>query len=81
MKSKSVIKYSDLVNNKNAYKTATKQYFCVYIVDEDGNFLPCLLTENDILIGKERANKNPEDVRKLSFILKCYYKIINFIKL
>lgn len=76
MNTNSVIRLSDLHENKDAYRTASKQYYAVYILDSEGVFVPCLLTENDITTGVDRAVKNVEDILPLSFVQIVYHKTV-----
>lgn len=77
MKTNSVIRMHDLHDNKDGYRTAAKQYFMCYVAHLDGTMSPCLLTEDDVGKGLERAINNPEDVKKLSLFQRCYHKILN----
>ena len=65
MNTNSVIRTLDLHINKNAYRTSNRSYYCVYVIDANGVKTPCLLTEDDVVKGIDRAYKNPEDVLPL----------------
>jgi hypothetical protein len=78
MKTNSAIRLNDLHNNINPYNSAAKEYYACQVVDECGNFEPCLLTKDAIVKGIDRAKKNPEDVISLSLFLKFYHWILNF---
>lgn len=80
MKANSVIRTSDLHENVNAYKTASREYYKCYVVSADGEFIPCLLTEDDIIKGIDRAVKNPEDVLSLGLVQKLFHKLLNALK-
>lgn len=58
---KSKLYESDSIKNKNAYRTANSVYHIIY-VERFGKWVPCLLTENNIKTGIERARKNSEDI-------------------
>ncbi|MFK5882938.1 MAG: hypothetical protein QM489_01205 [Candidatus Izemoplasma sp.] len=59
---KSKLYQRDRVRNREAYPTATKIYNRIYVQNKLGLWEPCLLTDNQIKGGIERAVKNPEDV-------------------
>lgn len=79
MKTNSVLRTSDLHENVNAYKTAAKEYYKCYVVGADGTLTPCLLTEDDVIKGIDRAVKNPEDILPLSLPQKLYHKLLNLL--
>lgn len=66
MKTHSIIHISDLRENKNQYKTANHQYYVLYFMDQTGKLVPCMITENDVLEGLDRAVRNVEDVAPIS---------------
>lgn len=76
MKTNSVIRLADLHENKNAYRTASKEYYTVYVLDAEGVFVPCLLTEDDITSGVDRAVKNVEDILPLALLQLLYHKAL-----
>ncbi len=75
-----IIKTKNVVENKDRYRTANEKYYAVFILDEDFELKPCLLTKDNILKGIERADKNKEDVPKLSWIVSWFYKLVKKIK-
>lgn len=75
----SIIRSSDLVNNTNPYKSANKEYYLVYISSRDG-LIPCLLTDNDITDGLERAEKNVEDIKPASCLMFLLHKLFNLFR-
>lgn len=75
-----ILKAKHLVENKERYKTANEQYYAVFILDEAFELKPCLLTEDNIQKGIERASKNKEDVPKLSWVVYWFYKILKKFK-
>lgn len=77
--SQSVIRIFDLNENRNAYKTASKDYYMVYLVNARGDFVPCLLTEDAVAKGLARAVTNPEDVCKLSLLQRLVHSFLTFI--
>ena len=77
MKTTSVIRTSDLHENKNAYRTATKEYLMVYVVLDTNEFVPCLLTSSDISAGIDRAAKNLEDVIPLSSWQMVFHRAVS----
>lgn len=78
MSTNSVIRMDDLVVNKSPQLAANKEYYMVYILTDTGSMIPCLLTENDVTKGIDRAGKNPEDVAKLNLFQKVYHRILNW---
>lgn len=79
MKTNSVLRTSDLHENVNAYKTASREYYKCYVVGADGKFNACLLTEDDVIKGIDRAVKNPEDVLPLNLFQRLYHKLLNLL--
>jgi hypothetical protein len=75
----SVIRASDLNINKNAYRTAQKQYYMTYLVELDGSLTPCLLTVDAVDKGIARAEQNPEDIQKLNVLQLLLHKFLSFI--
>lgn len=75
-----IIKTKNVVENKDRYRTANEKYYAVFVLDEDFELKPCLLTEDNILKGIERADKNKEDVPKLSWAVHWFYKLVKKIK-
>jgi hypothetical protein len=53
------------VNEEDRFGEAT-QYYRVLVVDPSGEFSWLLLTENEVLNGRARAQKNPEDLAQPS---------------
>jgi hypothetical protein len=53
------MKYSHIykVENKNRYKTSNPFYYLIKTEEET-----YLFTESDLIVAKERAVKNPEDI-------------------
>lgn len=80
MKTNSVLRTSDLHENVDAYKTAAKEYYKCYVVNSYGSFIPCLLTQDDIMTGIDRAAQNEEDVLPLTLVQKLYHKLLNALK-
>lgn len=80
MKTESVLRTSDMHHNSNAYRTAARNYYVAYVVGADGVLAPCLLTEDDVYRGMDRAIKNPEDVLPLSPFQLAYHKMLNLFK-
>lgn len=78
MSTNSVIRLDDLIENKSAHLAANKQYYMVYVLSSHGKSIPCLLTEDDVTKGIDRAVRNPEDVVKLSLIQKLYHKVLSW---
>lgn len=77
MSSNSVIRMDDVVENSNPYKSSNRQYHMVYIATPNGKLIPCLLTEDDISKGIDRAGRNAEDITGLNLIQKLYHKLLN----
>ena len=77
MHTHSAIRTDDLHVNQNAYRTSNRSYYCVYVIDSDGTHTPCLLTEDDVLKGVDRAYKNPEDVLPLGLVQRLLHTILN----
>ena len=80
MKTYSVIRSKDKTENTEAYKSANKTYYMVYVIDANGKLVPCMLTETNINNGIDRAYKNPEDVNPLGNLCKLYFKILAWLK-
>lgn len=78
MKTQSIIHISDLKENKYQYQTANHQYYMVYVVDLAGNLVPCLITENDVLEGIDRAVRNSEDIVPMACTQYLRVKIVAF---
>lgn len=79
MKTNSIIRLSDLRDNKNAYRTANRKYYMVYLAD-NGKLTPCLFSEYDVLTAADRAVANPEDVVELSMFQFLYNKVLSLFK-
>jgi len=64
----SIIYRTNVVENKDPHRLASKQYYLVYI-DDNGTKIPALLTDADISKAVIRAIKNKEDAPeyKLNF--------------
>jgi len=59
------------VINKNKLPTAAKKYNHIRVViDGEENHL--LFTDRDIIVALERANKNPEDLPKVSWLKNVF---------
>lgn len=71
-----ILKTKNIVENKERYRTANEQYYAVFVLDAKYDLVPCLLTEDNVAKGIERAVKNKEDVPKISFIVSWFYKIV-----
>lgn len=80
MYTNSIIRTEDLHVNKNAYRTSNRSYYCVHVVQLDGTRTACLLTEDDILKGIDRAYKNPEDVLPLSKVQRLLNTVLKWFK-
>lgn len=76
MKTNSVVRLTDLHENKNAYRTAASEYYTIYVMDAEGVFVPCLLTTHDITNGVDRAVKNVEDILPLAVTQLLYHKLV-----
>lgn len=59
---KSMIWQDDIVENKEASRTASSEYLHVYVENCQGEIVPALYTKKEIQKGIERAEKNPEDI-------------------
>lgn len=75
MKSFSIIRKRDYVENRNPYNSANKNYHLVWVELDCGSTVPCLLTEHNLTTGIERARTNPEDIRPLSTIQRIIVKL------
>ncbi len=80
MKTNSVVRLTDLHENKNAYRTAAREYYTIYVMDSEGVFIPCLLTTHDITNGVDRAVKNVEDILPLAVPQLLYHKLVLFLE-
>lgn len=79
MRTNSVIRMSDVVDNKDAHQRANRQYHIVYISTSTGGLIPCLLTDDDISKGIDRAGRNAEDLIKLNVLQRLYHKLLNLL--
>lgn len=52
------------VDNKDRKFGSALKYQPVLLVDEDGNEIPALFTEDQIATAVQRALRNPEDIPK-----------------
>ena len=64
MKIKSKLFLSEKVKNTSPKINSDAEYFCAYLVLEDGSVKPALFTDFDIKKAITRAEKNPEDMPK-----------------
>lgn len=80
MANHSVIRVDDLAENKLAYMSASKEYYLVYVVTQTGKRIPCLLTEDDVTKGIDRADRNFEDVIPLSIGQKIYHFLLDLLR-
>ena len=80
MSNNSVIRVDDLAPNKDAYISANKEYYLVYVITNTGKQIPCLLTEDDVTKGIDRAGRNVEDIVPLSFFQKLYHGFLNLLR-
>jgi hypothetical protein len=54
------------VENTNRHKSANHVYNFIRVQLQDGREIPLLFTDNEIKRAKVRAEKNPEDLPKVS---------------
>ena len=71
-----ILKSKNVIDNKDRYRTANEKYYAVFVLDSKYELVPCLLTEDNVVKGIERAENNKEDVPKISFIVSWFYKVM-----
>ena len=77
MATNSVIRLDDAVKHKSTRLSEKKDYYIIYILSPSGRRIPCILTEDDLAKGIDRATHNREDVVRLSFFQRLYNKILD----
>lgn len=61
------------VNNKDRKFGSALEYIALWVEDSNGKNERCLLfTEDEIKKAEERANRNPEDLTKKSFLTDLF---------
>lgn len=61
------------VSNKDRKFGSALEYFALWVEDSNGKNERCLLfTEDEIKKAEERANRNPEDLTKKSFLTDLF---------
>lgn len=60
------------VDNQDRKFGSALEYFPCYVVDEDGNNIPALFTEDQIATAIQRAHRNPEDIPEKSFLERIF---------
>jgi len=70
MKSKLIL--SEMVENKDRYKSANKHYYPITIISECGEDIKALFTHHQISEAIRRGNRNEEDFEVESFISKLF---------
>lgn len=65
---KSKIYIEELVENKDRKFGSALEYYPTRIEDEDGQVFNALFTKNEIEVAMERAEANPEDIPKVTFL-------------
>ncbi len=58
----SKLETSERVINKSRKFGSNKEYFPAYVIDDTGNEVPVLFTNNQLLVAAKRAEKNMEDM-------------------
>jgi len=61
-----------LVENKDKKFGAADQYYAVWVENTKGKEFPLLITERELNIAIDRAEKNPEDIPKKGFFTDLY---------
>ncbi len=69
---KSKILLSEIVENKERYKSANKSYYPIIIETPDGNEIKGLFTHHQIAEAIRRGNRNQEDFPEDSFLEKFF---------
>lgn len=70
---KSKIFLDEIVENKERYRSANKEYYPIYIVMEDGTELRGLFTYHQIATAIRRGNRNEEDFIEEGFLEKLFH--------
>lgn len=70
---KSKIYLDEIVENKDQYRSANKQYYPVTIELEDGTELKALFTYHQLATAIRRADRNKEDFKEEGFFEKLFH--------
>ena len=57
-----------IVENSNKITNADSEYYYIRVQMPDGKELPLMFTDTEFNVGIERAEKNSEDVPKVSWL-------------
>ena len=57
-----------IVENSNKITNADSEYYYIRVQMPDGRELPLMFTDTEFNVGIERAEKNSEDVPKVSWL-------------